>query len=140
MLKTVFLLAVCVTTIVGLYATGCSTVSAKQDDMHTTLKILPKDISDDDLEAIMKSFNVALGVKCGHCHAPRTDGKKGLDFESDANPKKLIARDMMLMTTEMNNKYFHHYKRDSVFVQMNCNTCHNGKTKPLATEIPADKL
>ncbi|WP_225874592.1 c-type cytochrome [Pedobacter hiemivivus] len=79
----------------------------KQEPKATNLKVLPKNISHDDLDKVMDGFKLALGVKCNYCHSPRKDNPKKLDFASDENPKKEIARDMMRMTNKINKKYFH---------------------------------
>src|SRR5258706_14351065 len=72
------------------------------------LKVLPRDISHDDLDKIMDSWKVALGVKCSFCHAPSKDSSsRHLDFASDAKPEKDIARHMFRMTAKINTKYFH---------------------------------
>src|SRR5437868_3853981 len=81
-----------------------------QDDKpkKRNLKVLPKDISHEDLDKIMDSWKVALGVKCNFCHAPSKDStSKHLDFASDAKPEKDIARHMFRMTAKINKKYFH---------------------------------
>ncbi|HRO08672.1 MAG TPA: c-type cytochrome [Saprospiraceae bacterium] len=90
------------------------------------LKILPKDINPEELKAIMKSFNESLGVKCGFCHVPSADGQ-GLDFASDENMHKEIARGMMVMTKEINQKYFDMYPHEGFVNQISCMTCHNGQ-------------
>lgn len=92
------------------------------------LKILPKDISDEELKGMMRTFNTSLGVKCSFCHAPGSDGK--MDFASDANPKKDVTRDMMNMTYGINKKYFGKdiLKEEG---EVSCFTCHQGKEKPL---------
>ncbi|MDQ2720495.1 MAG: c-type cytochrome [Bacteroidota bacterium] len=69
------------------------------------LKILPKDISDDDLDTVMHHFTASLGVKCNYCHV-RNEAIRKMDFASDAKPEKLIARKMMLMSIDINTKYF----------------------------------
>ncbi len=43
-----------------------------------------------------------------------------LDFASDENEHKLIARDMMRMTMKINKKYFRNEKQDAI----TCYTCH----------------
>lgn len=101
-------------------------VEINQNKTFKNLKVLPKDISDDDLKAVMREFNAALGVKCSHCHAPGADGK--LDFASDANEIKNVARDMMQMTKGINKKYFD--EKDPQNFQVNCMTCHNGNSDP----------
>jgi hypothetical protein len=51
------------------------------------LKVLPKDISHDDLEKTMDAWRKALGVRCNFCHAPAADSTTHrLDFASDAKP------------------------------------------------------
>jgi len=69
------------------------------------LKILPKDISKDDLDSVMHHFTASLGVKCNYCHV-RNEAIKKMDFASDDKPEKLIARKMMLMSIDINTKYF----------------------------------
>lgn len=90
------------------------------------LKILPKDISEEALKGVMYSFNDALGVKCSFCHVPAADNK--LDFASDANSQKLVARNMMKMTTKINKKYFKN--SNPMNYTVTCFTCHNGEATP----------
>ncbi|SFT16982.1 Photosynthetic reaction center cytochrome C subunit [Sphingobacterium wenxiniae] len=115
----------CVLAIVSISA--FTTFEKQEDPRPTNLKVLPKNISSEELEGTMKAFNAALGVKCGHCHAP---GEKGLDFASDANPNKQVAREMMKMTTKINKKYFKNHEKDGVLLQIGCGTCHNGQAEP----------
>lgn len=96
----------------------------------TNLKVLPKNISPEELDKTMKSFNVALGVKCGYCHAPKADGQKGLDFASDAKKEKEIARGMLKMTDKINKKYFNQQNAKGMISKIGCTTCHNGKQEP----------
>ena len=110
--------------IVGL--TAFSTV--QQDEKPKNLKVLPKNISHEELDKIMKGFNMSLGVKCNHCHAPKANGERGLDFASDSNPKKDVARYMIKMTNQINKKHFKHEHEGGV-KNISCNTCHNGKTE-----------
>ncbi len=100
----------------------------------TNLKVLPKNISEEELTKVMRGFNAALGVKCGHCHAGKPNGEKGLDFASDANPNKTIAREMIKMTNKINKKYFKE-QYQGVVHNISCETCHNGKTEPKTIEI-----
>src|SRR5690606_13339513 len=99
-----------------------------QEERPKNLKYLPKNISHEELDSTMKSFNMALGVKCNHCHAPKPNVEKGLDFASDANPKKNIARHMIKMTKQINKKHFNR-AYDGVVYNISCNTCHNGKSE-----------
>lgn len=115
---------------------GLSAFNYKQEEKKATnLKVLPKNISHEELEKTMKSFNMALGVKCNHCHAPKANGEKGLDFASDANPKKDVAREMMKMTNKINKKWFKH-EYEGIVHNIACNTCHNGKTEAFTVVKP----
>lgn len=69
----------------------------QEDKKPVNLKVLPKNISEKELDDIMDGFKAALGVKCNFCHTPRKDNPKKLDFASDENPKKEIARNMIRM-------------------------------------------
>lgn len=107
------------------------------------LKILPKNISHDDLMAVMHGFEHALGMKCGGCHAPSKTDPTKLDFASDDNHHKVVALEMMKMTRKINAKDFKikgdfaaNYINDNY--KVSCNTCHNGQKHP-ATLTPADK-
>jgi len=93
------------------------------------LKILPKGISKEQLDSVMNSFKDALGVKCGHCHAPQKDNPRKMDFASDAKPEKDVARKMMRMTARINKKYFRHSEGEAM-IQVQCKTCHRGNTEP----------
>jgi hypothetical protein len=56
------------------------------------LKVLPKDISDEKLDSIMKSYTVALGEDCKFCHKPFSNFPDSLDYASDLEPMKENAR------------------------------------------------
>ncbi|MBD3748462.1 MAG: c-type cytochrome [Sphingobacteriales bacterium] len=94
------------------------------------LKVLPKDISHDDLEKVMHGFNDALGVKCNHCHASDKNNPKKLNFASDEKEYKNAARYMMKMTAKINAKYFKEHEGDDDMPAIQCMTCHRGHEKP----------
>ena len=102
----------------------------QEDPKPKNLKVMSKNTTSAELEATMKAFNLALGVKCNHCHAPKTNGERGLDFASDAKPNKDVARQMMKMTNKINKKYFKNHSYDGMLKQIGCGTCHNGKAEP----------
>jgi hypothetical protein len=85
------------------------------------LKILPPD----GLIGVMRSYTVALGVKCDHCHMQG-------DFASDDNPKKTIARMMIGMAHDINAKFPGDAKE-----RVTCYTCHRGAATPLTAPPPA---
>jgi hypothetical protein len=103
---------------------------------YVNLKVLPKDISKDELDKVMDGFKAALGVKCGFCHAPKKDDPKRLDFASDEKPEKETARKMMKMTAKLNKKYFHVKDTNvpNAVLAVNCITCHRGNTDPKKTD------
>ncbi len=125
-------MAIVVTTAVAF------TTPPADDPGYKNLKILPKDISHEDLHKVMKQFNNALGVKCGFCHAPSKDTtvSKWPDFASDDKPEKSIARAMMKMTLNINKKFFA-VKNPSFGGQLEitCVTCHHGEPHPEAPEM-----
>lgn len=108
---------------------GVAATTVKDKGPKPNLKVLPKDISHEELEKIMKGFNVSLGVKCNHCHAPAKTDPKKLDFASDEKPKKTTARHMIRMTAKINKKYFNQSGGEDV-AAITCITCHNGKVHP----------
>ncbi|MEP6713447.1 MAG: c-type cytochrome [Ferruginibacter sp.] len=102
------------------------------------LKVLPKDISDEALDSIMDKFKAALGVKCGYCHQ-RNDSTKHFDFASDAKPEKEIARKMMLMTMDINKKYFNFNDEKVAPERITCITCHRGNPMPMIDTMANNK-
>lgn len=112
---------------------GIAATKPPAENKFQNLKVLPKDISPEDLDKVMDNFKAALGVKCSFCHAPSTDTSvHHPDFASDAKPEKEIARKMMKMTAKINKKYFSYNKNETGDVQpiVECMTCHHGKEHP----------
>lgn len=116
------------------------------------LQVLPKDISKEDLDKVMKTFARSLDVKCGFCHAKSTDDPGKLDFASDQKIEKKIARGMIAMSIDINKNYFAKHEKsipenflanDSsdvkyLFSNITCYTCHHGDAHP-ATFPPMPK-
>lgn len=96
------------------------------------LQILPKDISEEKLDSIMKSYNVALGVNCKFCHENMKYIPDSLDYASDVPPRKKDARKMMRMVVAINtsNFYFDTNERPEYLRVVHCNTCHRGESFP----------
>jgi hypothetical protein len=96
------------------------------------LKVLPKNISQKQLSAIMvDQFQDELGVSCNFCHSENKETHKP-DYISDEKPEKQIARAMMAMTNGINKKFFnikHAMIGDSMSI-VTCGTCHQGKPIP----------
>ncbi|GAA4790722.1 hypothetical protein GCM10023231_18290 [Olivibacter ginsenosidimutans] len=102
----------------------------QQEHKAKNLKVLPKDISHEELDKVMDGFKVALGVKCNFCHAAKKDDPTKLDFASDENHHKEVARNMMRMTAKINKKYFNRAGKDGAVKAISCVTCHNGEKHP----------
>ena len=102
------------------------------DEKAVNLKVLPKDISEHDLDKIMvEECGGALGVKCNYCHVQDKATEK-FDYASDAIPEKDTARSMMRMTLELNRKYFARANPaigDKTLL-VTCYTCHRGFAVP----------
>jgi hypothetical protein len=98
----------------------------------TNLQVYPKDIPRPQLITTMQGFVAALGVQtsggCGYCHvgtAPQ------FDFASDANPKKAVARKMILMSREITAKLPEVTGKAAAEVTtIRCATCHRGVPVP----------
>jgi Photosynthetic reaction centre cytochrome C subunit len=120
--------------LVGLFIVfGIAATKPAADHKFKNLKVLPKDISPDDLDKVMDSFKDALGVHCTFCHAPSKDSTNHHpDFASDDKPEKNIARKMMKMTKKINSKFFSYNKNEQgQFVPtVECMTCHRGSSHP----------
>ena len=86
------------------------------------LQVLPKTTTKDEIKAMMKAQARALGVDCDHCHNVP-------DMASDDNPNKKVARQMMKMQAEINEKWLKGMK-DAEKNQVTCGTCHRGNENP----------
>ena len=111
---------------------------APDKDGPKNLKVLPKNLTMEQVHQVMHEWSGSLGVHCDFCHAANTEGK-GLDFASDAKPEKEMARHMYKMMNKINEKYFE-AKKDSLGMTMksgiNCYTCHRGDSHP-EVKLPA---
>jgi hypothetical protein len=113
----------------GLLA-GLHSAAAQEQEKFTNLKVLPKDISPQDLRAVMGGFTRALGVRCGACHASKP-GEQRLDFALDDKDEKKTARVMMQMVKDINDKYISTLEDHSnPPIQVQCVTCHHGIARP----------
>ncbi len=127
------------------------------------LKVLPKNISKDDLVRTMRGFTAGLGVRCAFCHK----GEEGqpldtYDFMSDAKPQKETARKMLTMVMAINSDYLKGVtvERDETAeaegkeaaegheagekaeapeqARVTCYTCHRGQAHPVMTPPPRE--
>ena len=113
--------------------TGGTSASAQFPDKFTNLKVLPKEIPKHEMEATMRSFAFALGVRCDHCHVEKKAPEKGFDFAADDKDAKKTARVMLQMVTAINHDYISKVPKtasDPAAIQVQCVTCHHGLTQP----------
>jgi len=105
----------------------------KKEQKAKNLKVLPADISHEDLDTQMDFFCASLKVKCGYCHANSLTRPGKLDFAADsASRHKEDARRMIEMTYSLNEKYFGIGKNEHMSKQaVNCYTCHRGEEAPM---------
>lgn len=114
--------AVLLASLLGVWA-----LPAQQEELQTNGKNAPRNLQvlkTRNIGPTMLWFDTALGQRCEFCHAP------GPDRWSDANPKKGIARQMIVMTNEINQKL------SSGQAQVTCWTCHRGHNKPQSEPPP----
>ena len=101
------------------------------------LQVLPKDMPQPQVVAIMRMFNFALGVECGHCHIWAKPGDPSNDMAADTKIEKTVARAMMLMTNEINTKVAASIKKPADQVaRVECTTCHRGAAIPVTPPPP----
>ncbi len=137
-MKKTFSVIICFATLIVIVSAASTNYKPPR---FKNLKILPKNISEVALDSIMDHFSISLGVKCGFCHV-HNEEKKTWDMASDDNPGKLIARKMMLMTNEINTKYFPTEKntKDPIAIQtITCYTCHKGEVIPISVAETKEK-
>jgi hypothetical protein len=86
-----------------------------------SIKVL-NEMPADQMGKVMNMMAASLGVDCKFCHASN-DG----DYEKEGFEHKDVARQMLKMTFELNKNYFEGRP------EINCNTCHQGKSHPQPT-------
>jgi hypothetical protein len=112
---------------------GIAATRPPEEHKFTNLKVLPKNITHEELGKVMDHFKEALGVKCSFCHAASKDSNSHhLDFASDEKPEKNIARKMYKMTAKINKKYFNYNRNEEgePIPTVECMTCHHGQEHP----------
>lgn len=107
-------------------------------DKSKNLKVLPKDTDAAKLRSTMVGYATSLGVRCVHCHEGKPETPLGeIDFASDANPKKDVARGMIRMVASVEEQLGKIRGDSADPVAVNCYTCHRGLARPrtLADEL-----
>jgi hypothetical protein len=88
------------------------------------LKVLPAGTRVHGDGSIMHDFRNALNVDCGFCHGG------GKPFESDHNPRKDMARKMILLVREINANFPGTGVYPAGTQAVTCYTCHRGDPHP----------
>jgi len=88
------------------------------------LKVLPADTRVHGDGSIMHDFRDALNVDCGYCHGG------GKPFSTDENPRKEIARKMILLVRQINANFPGTGVYPVGMQEVTCFTCHRGDTHP----------
>lgn len=119
--------------VVATFAAQSFIQKEQHHEKPQNLKILPKDISGEELHKVMREYSMSLGVHCNFCHeSQKVEGQERpkYDFASDKKEEKEIARDMMKMTEALNKKYMSKIQ-DGKLRPVTCVTCHNGSIHPI---------
>lgn len=75
----------------------------------------------------MRVYTQALGVECIFCHVQGDNGR--LNYRSDDNPRKPVARKMIAMTADINTMIGLGQSEHST-TRVTCLTCHRGVPDP----------
>ncbi|HYD13667.1 MAG TPA: c-type cytochrome [Allosphingosinicella sp.] len=126
----------------SLGATAAQQPGAKQEFVWpariSNAKVLPADIGQERLRTTMVGFARSLGVRCTFCHVgPEGAPLSQLDFASDANPHKELARGMIRMVQKLNREDLPAIvgESESGRPRVTCYTCHRGSEHP-ETQLP----
>jgi nitrate/TMAO reductase-like tetraheme cytochrome c subunit len=118
----------------GAYTMPGQQQAAQQEtpEPFKNLKVLPKNISHEALDSVMKSFRTALGVRCNFCHVPTAGNPQKMDYAADTKEEKKVSRAMIKMMMDINKRHFDNKNAITASLSVNCMTCHNGKQKPVS--------
>jgi photosynthetic reaction center cytochrome c subunit len=119
----------------------CSAQAGKfPPDSFVNVRALPHGTPTAQLINVMKNFTSALGVRCQYCHVG-VEGQPlpSFDFITDEKRTKVVARQMMFMLQEINRRVDSLPGRADPTLRVTCNTCHRGRTNPLAPDSAAAK-
>jgi len=99
---------------------------APEERRGISLKLLPPDTPVHGADSVMGDFRDALNVDCNYCHGG------GRTQEVDINPRKDIARKMIMLVRQINSNF----PGTGVFPvgnqEVTCYTCHRGDTHPVS--------
>lgn len=102
-------------------AAQSSKAKLRADQDNKNLKFLGK-MPAEDFNQTMHLMSADLGVDCEYCHLEK-------DRATDEIKAKVVARDMLKMTIDLNKRSF---KGEQVIT---CYTCHQGRPVPIGTPV-----
>jgi hypothetical protein len=114
--------------LISLFLASGVLLAQQPVDRGTLSAAAPKNLRllapNSDIPFVMRNFSEALGVRCTYCHV---EG----DFAADTNPKKEMARKMIVMGRLIATSF---PSSAGVFPEgyheVDCSTCHRGSVKP----------
>ena len=103
-----------------------------------SLKLLPPDTHVHGADSLMGEFRDALNVDCNYCHGG------GKPQEWDLNPRKDIARKMIMLVRQINSNFPGTGVYPVGNQEVTCYTCHRGDPHPVSVgnrryDAPAPK-
>jgi hypothetical protein len=124
-----------IATLVFVFAPVVSTAQTSPKfppDSLVNTRVIPHGTPVINVIGTMRNFTSYLGVRCQYCHV----GEEGqpltqFDFVSDTKRAKVVARQMMLMVQEINRRLDSLPAGADAKLQVTCNTCHRGTTRPV---------
>ena len=113
----------------------------------TNLKVLPKNLSGNEVHKTMETWAGSLNVHCNFCHAPDPNnlgpnGRPRLNFADDSKTEKKVARLMYTMMQQVNQDYISKVmdmETDDMGSLVSCGTCHRGHQIPEDFVIPREQ-
>ncbi|HEX7086586.1 MAG TPA: c-type cytochrome [Vicinamibacterales bacterium] len=109
----------------------------KPEQLHN-IQVLPKDITPDQLMAVMRGWNAALNVDCVFCHKGQVGQPwSTYDFTDDSKVRHEVARLMVRATTSLNEQFKELGDPDQP-MKVTCATCHRRNRHPETDLPPAD--
>ena len=130
--------------LIWILGMGCVVVSSlaftSYEPRYKNLKVLPKDITEHQMDSVMHHFSRSLGVRCNFCHV-RIDSTDKWDFASDDIKHKLAAREMIRMMNKINEQYFDVTGKITIDSKLlvTCFTCHRGSTDVVTMPPPMQR-
>ncbi len=115
---------------------GISPAYAGMWDDPKNLKVLPEDISPDELRMTMRGFAMGTGSRCSACHVGKVEADlNSYEFSLDDKENKLKAREMIQLVQDINQQLAASFPNaEEPLVQVTCATCHRGQARPVMIE------